>query len=85
MKMRTIINFIFILIIITIFLKCDGYSRSNELRVNIKISNNNKTIYCRDKAQECHKIFIFLDPFFLMGSWMCGQVPHQPSCYDNEK
>ena len=85
MKMPTIINCTFILIIITIFLKCDGYSRSNELRVNIKISNNNKTIYCRDEAQECHKMAMFLDPFFLMGSWMCGQVSHQPSCYDNEK
>ena len=67
MKMPTIINCTFILIIITIFLKCDGYSRSNELRVNIKISNNNKTIYCRDEAQECHKMAMFLDPFFLMG------------------
>jgi hypothetical protein len=78
---------IYLIILFNFFLTCGGFRNQNKLKVNLRTSDNgsNKVINCRDKAQECHKMAMFLDPFFLMGSWMCGQVPDQPSCYDNEK
>lgn len=78
---------LYLLVVLIFFITCEGsYRQTNKLTVNMKTSNNGsyKTIYCRDKAQECHKIAMFFDPIFLMGSWMCGNIP-EPTCRDYEK